>query len=84
LSKRISDVRVPGGSSGIGGIGGIAPPTPPALLRDASVIGSVSNADTFARDAGREKSFLLPLSKVKREGRLFVFVEVLLDVDALL
>lgn len=61
--------------------------TAPARLRGASLTGSPSGTDTFARDAGREKSFLLPLSKVKIEGRLFVALFVVagtLDVDALL
>jgi hypothetical protein len=56
---------------------------PPARLRGGSLTGSLADADTLARDAGREKSFLLALSKVKIEGRRFVVKESL-DVEALL
>jgi hypothetical protein len=65
----------------------IAPPTLPARLRGGSLTISISEADLFARDTGRGKSFLVPLSKVKIEGRLFAAVFVgaeSLDVDALL
>jgi len=61
-------------------------PTLPARLLGSSGTGSLSGADNLARDAGREKSFRLPLSsKVKIEGRLFAVFNLgeSLDVDAL-